>query len=89
MKTTLEIPDELLRQAKAKAALEGRKLKDVVADALREAVRRVRVPAPLHKARFPLVKSKRPGVLTAAEVRKAEAAMEQRLDKHYAKFMRR
>lgn len=35
MKTMLDIPDELFRQAKAKAALEGLKLKDVVADGLR------------------------------------------------------
>ena len=38
MKTTLEIPDDLFREAKAKAALEGRKLKDLVADALRQAL---------------------------------------------------
>jgi hypothetical protein len=35
MKTTLEIPDELFREVKAKAALEGRKLKDLVAEGLR------------------------------------------------------
>ena len=34
MKTTLEIPTPLYRQAKAKAALEGRKLKDLVAEGL-------------------------------------------------------
>jgi len=34
MKTTMDIPDELFRQAKAKAALEGRKLKDLVAEGL-------------------------------------------------------
>jgi len=35
MKTTLELPDELMRQAKVRAAMEGRKLKDVVAEALK------------------------------------------------------
>lgn len=35
MKTTLDLPDELLRAAKIRAAKEGRKLKDVVADLLR------------------------------------------------------
>ncbi len=35
MKTTLEIPDELYRQAKIKAAHENRKMKDLVSDALR------------------------------------------------------
>lgn len=35
MKTTLDLPDELMRAAKIRAAREGRKLKDVVADLLR------------------------------------------------------
>ena len=35
MKTTLEIPDELFRSAKARAAEEGVSLKDYVAAALR------------------------------------------------------
>lgn len=35
MKTTIEVPDELYRRAKAAAALRGRKLKDLVAEGLR------------------------------------------------------
>lgn len=35
MKTTLELPDELMRQVKMHAVRENRKLKDVVADLLR------------------------------------------------------
>jgi hypothetical protein len=35
MKTTVELPDALYRQAKAEAALRGRKLKDLVEDGLR------------------------------------------------------
>ncbi len=35
MKTTLEIPDDLFRKAKAMAVLEGVKLKDFVAEGLR------------------------------------------------------
>lgn len=31
MRTTIDLPDELLRQAKAKAALDGMKLKDLIA----------------------------------------------------------
>jgi plasmid stability protein len=34
VKTTLELPDELMRAVKIRAAVEGRKLKDVVAEAL-------------------------------------------------------
>ena len=36
MKTTIELPDELLRDAKAAAAREGRSLKDLLAQALRD-----------------------------------------------------
>ena len=35
MRTTVDIPDELLRRAKSQAALSGRKLKDLVAEGLR------------------------------------------------------
>ncbi len=35
MKTTIEVPDELYRRAKAQAALRGRKLKDLVVEGLR------------------------------------------------------
>lgn len=35
MKTTVEVPDELYRQAKAEAALRGRKLRDLVEEGLR------------------------------------------------------
>ncbi|MGH6922697.1 MAG: hypothetical protein ACRED5_02910 [Propylenella sp.] len=38
MKTTVEVPDELYRQAKAEAALRGRKLKDLVEEGLRLAL---------------------------------------------------
>ena len=34
MKTTIEVPDELFRRAKAEAALRGRKLKDLVEEGL-------------------------------------------------------
>ncbi len=42
MKTTVEIPDELYRQAKAEAALSGRKLKDLVEEGLRHMLKRPR-----------------------------------------------
>jgi hypothetical protein len=35
MKTTVELPDELYRRAKAEAALRGRKLKDLIEEGLR------------------------------------------------------
>lgn len=39
MKTTIEVPDDLYRQAKAEAALRGRKLKDLVEEGLRLALK--------------------------------------------------
>jgi hypothetical protein len=35
VKTTVEVPDELYRRAKAEAALRGRKLKDLIEEGLR------------------------------------------------------
>ncbi|HLY45142.1 MAG TPA: hypothetical protein VKQ73_06155 [Stellaceae bacterium] len=35
MRTTVDIPDELLRRAKSEAALRGRKLKDLIEEGLR------------------------------------------------------
>jgi plasmid stability protein len=35
MKTTIEMPDDLYRAAKAEAALRGRKLKDMIEEGLR------------------------------------------------------
>jgi hypothetical protein len=46
MKTTLEIPDALFRQAKATAALRGESLKDFVTTALREHVEAQAAEAP-------------------------------------------
>jgi hypothetical protein len=45
MKTTVEVPDDLYRRAKAEAALRGRKLKDLIEEGLRL------VLASPHKAR--------------------------------------
>jgi plasmid stability protein len=36
MKTTLDLPDALVKQVKLRAVREGRKLKDLVADLLRK-----------------------------------------------------
>ena len=40
MKTTIEVPDELYRKAKAEAALRGRRLKDLVEEGLRLVLRK-------------------------------------------------
>ena len=48
VKTTVEVPDDLYRRAKAEAALRGRKLKDLVEEGLRlvlESPRKTRQPS--------------------------------------------
>ncbi len=56
MKTTLDLPDALVKQVKLRAAREGRKLKDLVADLLRKGLASAitsQVPAPpLRSARI-------------------------------------
>ncbi|MDQ6622464.1 MAG: hypothetical protein M3Y86_03120 [Verrucomicrobiota bacterium] len=49
MKTTLEIPDQLFRKAKAAAARQGRSFKDLVQDALTEKLARVNGAASAQK----------------------------------------
>ena len=44
MKTTIELPDELLREAKAAAARQGASLKEVLSAALRDHLRRPQRP---------------------------------------------
>ena len=46
MKTTIELPDDLYRRAKAEAALRGRKLKDLVEEGLRLALEAPRQSPP-------------------------------------------
>ncbi len=55
MKTTLDLPDALVKQVKMRAVREGRKLKDEVADLLRKGL--AAPPTPARPA--PVVKSPR------------------------------
>lgn len=57
MKTTLELPDELMRAVKVRAAEEGSKLKDVVADLIRRGLSEdtVRAGVVPRKVRIPLI----------------------------------
>jgi hypothetical protein len=63
MKTTLDIPDDLYRAAKAKAALENRKIKDLVAEALTKLVYGAEMPRRSKRRALPLVKSRKKGSL--------------------------
>lgn len=56
MKTTLDLPDDLMRAVKVRAAREDRRLKDLVAELLREGLRRsAERPRTRRKVRLPLV----------------------------------
>jgi hypothetical protein len=71
MRTTLDIPDDLFRKAKAQAALEGVRLRDLIERGLRFVLGE---PAPptSRRVNFPLHHSRRPGVLSATDVCRAE-----------------
>ncbi len=88
MKTTVEIPDELFREAKATAARNGSKLKDLVADGLRLVLGKARPEG--RQLRFPLIPGK-PGAarLTAAKVDEVEAAEAREEDSRHARSGRR
>ena len=52
MKTTLDLPDELMREVKIRAIYERKKLKDTIADLLRKGIaasrtRPAKVPKPI------------------------------------------
>jgi len=55
MRTTLDLPDDLFRQLKAKAALEGAKLKDLLTRYVQSGLRQ---PAPqtLSRSKLPVIK---------------------------------
>jgi hypothetical protein len=90
MKTTVEIPDELFRQAKAKAALEGIRLRDLVTRGLQLAMETPFEPVKRRRASFPLIRGApdaRP--LTDAEVAAALAGVHEEEAARYAGSVRR
>lgn len=64
MKATVEIPDDLYREVKARAALSGRKVKDLVADGLRRVLYDELTARPRsQRIALPVVRSRKPGTL--------------------------
>jgi hypothetical protein len=89
VKTTLEIPDDLYRAVKAKAALEGRKMRDVVEQGLRLALGQ-NPESGGKQVSFPLIKAKPGGrKLTSEEVAKALERMAEEDAASIAPFVRR
>lgn len=62
MKTTLDLPDDLMRAVKVRAAQNNRKLKDTVAELLRAGLDQEResVGAPRHRVKLPLIVGNHP-----------------------------
>lgn len=59
MKTTLDLPDDLLRAVKIRAAQEDRKLKDLIADLLRLGLAAEEgAPKEMRRVQFPLIRSR-------------------------------
>lgn len=61
MRTTVQLPVELLRAAKAEAAARGETLKDFLTRAVAHELGAASVPAQRARVRLPLVESSRPG----------------------------
>ena len=71
MRTRIEIPDDLFWKAKAQAALEGVRLRDLIERGLRLVLVEP-APSTPRRVKFPLHRSRRPGALSAIDVRRAE-----------------
>ncbi|HEY7493443.1 MAG TPA: hypothetical protein VIH59_20305 [Candidatus Tectomicrobia bacterium] len=72
MRTTIEIPDDLFRRAKAQADLEGVRLRDLIERGLRLALVEPASSSP-RRVHFPLHRSRRPGALSAGDVRQFDS----------------
>lgn len=88
MKTTLDLPDDLMRAVKIRAVEENRKLKEIIADLLRRGLAQPTgaLPAARQRVRLPLVRcahAARPGEQMTpervAEVLTEEVARGQRV----------
>ena len=60
MRTTIDLPDELLRQVKAKAALDGLKLKDLITRYVEQGLKGSphTVPSRRHRSELPVSRPK-------------------------------
>jgi len=87
MRTTLDISDDLYRQAKSQAALRGVPFRDLIEEGLRQLLGAPAVTGPVatgpaatgpaatgapRRVPFPLHRSRQPGALCAEAVRQAE-----------------
>jgi hypothetical protein len=69
MRTTIDLPNDLFRQVKSKAALRGETLRQFVQAAIEKEIA-IAAPASSFRVKLPLIKSKKPKTLslTNAEI---------------------
>ena len=69
MRTTIDLPNDLFRQVKSKAALRGKTLKEFVQSAIEKELS-TKTPANSFRVKLPLIRSKKPKTLslTNAEI---------------------
>ena len=88
MKTTLEIADELYRALKAKAALEGKPVTQLVVESLSLAIEGK--AEPMHRVEFPIIKSKPGGKKIAlGHVKRAQDELDDEKVNRFVQLMRR
>lgn len=83
MKTTLDLPADLVREIKLQAVHDGRKLKDTIAGLLRAGMkaRSTRAAAKSARVKLPLVHCHKTGSLTPEQV--AAALLKQETEWHH------
>lgn len=88
MKTTVEIPDDLFRRAKAKAALEGIPLREMIVRGLQLVMEQPKEDQVQGRTKFPLI-SGSPGAkpVTDEQVAQALEQMAEEEIAHYASFV--
>lgn len=83
MKTTVDLPGDLVREIKLQAVREGRKLKDTMTELLRKGMRAgsSKAAAKSSRVKLPLIQCRRAGVLTPEQV--AAALLKQETEWHH------
>lgn len=84
MRTTVDIPDELYRQAKSQAALRGVRFRDLIEEGLRRVLGMPSAQQKPRRVKFPLHRSRQPGALSTQDVRKVEDQALLDEDAHHA-----
>jgi|HubBroStandDraft_1064217.scaffolds.fasta_scaffold52488_3 hypothetical protein len=67
MRTTIDIPDQIFRELKLRAASEGRSIREIVLEGVGLRLKGEGLAVPSNAPRFPIIKSSRPGSLKLGE----------------------